>query len=212
MRKLLSFLRWVLETFGSLLGFWIAMKLYGLVAGILVGAAIGLLAVGLEIARTKTVSRLTAFTAVSVVAFGLVDLKFQSARFIQLEPAVGNLLWAALFLGSVVSGKPLIVEIAEKARGVPLGKPVVVAYLRNATIAWGVFFIARASVYAWMAFHVTLGTALLIRGTIMPLSIPAMFGLEMAARYLKFGKRAFGARNEEAAVVAAASTGERNEA
>jgi intracellular septation protein len=190
--RLLGLLRWLLETFGSVIAFMVVQARYGLVRAVIAGAAVGLVAVAIEIARERRVSTLTAFVAASVVIFGALDLRFQSARFIALEPAVGNLLTAGLFFGSIVTGKPIVIEIAERGRGAPLDRPEVRRYLRGVTAAWGLFFVLRAATYVWMAFQVSLQTSTLVRGTLMPLSFGAMFGLEMLARYLRFGRRAFG--------------------
>ena len=186
--------RWVLESFGPLLVFLILEHTVGLLAAIISSIVSGALLVGLQIARERKISPFTAFVAASVAVFGVLDLKYRTGFFVKLEPALGNTVTAMFFLGTVAVGRPVIIEIAEKQRGHAVSEKAR-AYLRTLTIVWGVFFLARAAGYVWMAYHLTLDQALAIRSVLSPVSFGAMIVGEMGVRYLRYGKKGF--RSEE---------------
>jgi intracellular septation protein A len=185
------------ETFAPLVIFYAFEHLYGLVAAIVSGIVSGALLVALQIRRERKVSAFTVFVAASVVVFGALDLRYRTGFFVKLEPALGNALTGAFFLGSVLWGAPLIVEFAERSAGRKLDR--VRGYLTVWTVVWGLFFFARSGAYVWMAYHVALDRALLLRGVLGPLSFGALFVAEFAVRFLVYGRRAFGKLPEEPA-------------
>ncbi|MBK8169650.1 MAG: septation protein IspZ [Sandaracinaceae bacterium] len=200
--KFLRLLYWLFESFGSLLVFYIVEHSYGLLAAIVAGITQAIIFLSIQIVRERHVSRLTAFSGAMVVLFGALDLYFQSGFFVKLEPAIGNLVFGGFFLWTVLSGKPIIAELAMRER--PTLSAVVQTYLRNLTLVWVLFFAARAALYTWMAFSMNLDRALAVRAFLGPLSFGAMFLGEYAYRYLRFGKRAF---SKESAPTTSDATG-----
>ena len=180
-------LRFVGESFGPLVVFYACEHLFGLLAAIISGIVFGVALVVLQLARDKKVSPFTAFIATSVVAFGALDLHYQTGFFVKLEPALGNAATGVFFLGSVVLGRPVIIELAERAAGRKLDHAR--RYLVGWTIAWGLFFFLRTGIYVWMAYNVTLDRALAVRAILGPLSFGAMFALEIPLRKILFRKR-----------------------
>jgi intracellular septation protein A len=180
--RVVRLVAWVLESFGPLLGFWIVFRIAGLVPAIVVGIVVGAALVVRTVVRERRVSPFTAFTALSVVVFGALDLRYRTGFFVKLEPALGNAVAGAFFLASVVWGRPVIIELAERSTGRPL--PHARAYLTGWTIAWGAFLFLRAAAYVWMAYFVTLERALELRAFAGPASFGAMFVLEFATRRL----------------------------
>lgn len=186
---------WVLESFGPLLVFYVVEHTAGMRAAIVASIVIGALLVARQIARDRKVSPFTAFVAVSVAVFGTLDLSLTTPFFLKLEPALGNAATAAVFLGSVALGRPVIVEIAEKQMATEEARAKLArarGYLTQVTVAWGLFFVLRAAAYVWMAFRLTLDQTLLVRAVLGPASLVVMVVGEMGVRYLRFGKRAFG--------------------
>jgi intracellular septation protein A len=179
---------WVVQNFGSLIVFIAFEHLFSLLAAIIAGIVTGAIQVAWQIIRERKISPFTAFIAASVVGFGILDLHYQTGFFVKIEPALGNSLTGCFFLGTVVVGKPIIIEFAEKAMGRQL--PVTAhPYLRNWTIAWGLFFFVRAAVYVWMAYRLTIDQALAIRSIVGPASFGALFLVEMVTRKLVFPKK-----------------------
>jgi intracellular septation protein A len=188
--RLASVVRWVLESFGPLIAFVVLEHTVSLLAAIISSIVTGVVLVALQIARERKVSPFTAFIAASVALFGVLDLKYRTGFFVKLEPALGNALTGLFFLGTVAVGRPIILELAEKQLGRKIERAH--GYLRKLTIAWGLFFFARAAIYVWMAYRVPLDRALAIRGIGSPVSFAVMVVGEMGLRYLRYGKRAFG--------------------
>ena len=182
--------RFLLESFGPLLVLVVLEHAVSLLAAIISSIALGVVLVILQIKRDKKVSPFTAFVAASVAVFGVLDLKYQTGFFVKLEPALGNVVTGLFFLATVVLGRPIIIELAEKQRGAPISEKAH-GYLRGLTIAWGVFFFARAAVYVWMAYRLTVDQALAIRGIAGPGSFGVMIVGEMGLRYLRWGRAAF---------------------
>jgi intracellular septation protein A len=186
--KWLTALIWVFTNFGPLIVFVAFEHLYGLFAAIVSGIVSGAILVAWQIIRERKISPFTAFIAASVVGFGVLDLHYQTGFFVKIEPALGNALTGCFFLGTVVVGRPIVIEFAEKAMGRAL--PVTAhPYLRNWTIVWGLFFFVRAAVFVWMAYRLSIDRALAIRGIIGPTSFGVMFLVEMATRRLCFPKK-----------------------
>jgi intracellular septation protein A len=186
----IAFVRFLLESFGPLLVFIVLEHAVSLFAAIVSSIVTGVILVVLQIARDKKISPLTAYIAASVAVFGVLDLKYQTGFFVKIEPAIGNTLTGLFFISSVLFGRPIILELAQKQRAEPF-KPHVATYLRALTIAWGLFFIARAGVYVWMAYRLTIDQALAIRSIASPASFGAMIVGEWGFRYLVWGKKAF---------------------
>ncbi len=182
--------RWLFESFGPLVIFVALEHTVGLLAAIVSSVVTGVVLVALQIAREKRISPFTAFVAISVAVFGVLDLKYRTGFFVKLEPALGNTVTGLFFLGTVALGRPVIAELAQKQRQEPLTANAL-RYLRTLTIAWGVFFFVRAGGYVWMAYHLTLDRALAVRGVIGPVSFGAMIFGEMGIRWVRFGRRGF---------------------
>ena len=182
--------RFVLESFGPLIVFIALEHAVSLFAAIVSSIVTGVILVVLQIARDKKISPFTAYIAASVAVFGVLDMKYQTGFFVKIEPAIGNALTGLFFLSTVVFGKPIILELAQKQRDEPF-TPRAVIYLRALTVAWGLFFFLRASVYVWMAYRLTIDQALAIRSVASPASFGAMIVGEWGFRYLRWGKKAF---------------------
>jgi intracellular septation protein A len=186
--------RFILETFGPLIVFYAFEHLAGLVPAILATTVVALALVILQAVRDKKVSPFTAFIAASVIGFGILDLRYQTGFFIKIEPALGNAATGLFFLGSVLIGRPLLIELAERSIGKNVDKAR--GYLTLWTVLWSVFFFVRAAVYVWMAYEMSIDGALLVRGIVGPASFLGMFGIEMAVRFVLYGKKAFGKASE----------------
>jgi intracellular septation protein A len=183
--------RFVLESFGPLIAFVALEHTVSLFAAIVSSIVCGVILVAIQIVRDRKISPFTAYVALSVAVFGALDLKYQSGFFVKLEPALGNTFTGLFFLGTVLVGRPVIAELAQKQRKEPFTEGGV-AYLRALTIAWGLFFFLRAAVYVWMAYRLTIDQALAIRSVAGPISFGVMIFGEMGVRYLRWGKAAFG--------------------
>jgi intracellular septation protein A len=173
--------RFVLESFGPLIVFVVLEHVVSLFAAIVSSIVAGVILVALQVVRDRKISPFTAYVAASVAVFGVLDLKYQSGFFVKLEPALGNTFTGLFFLGTVLLGRPVILELAQKQRKKPFTERGV-AYLRGLTIAWGLFFFVRATAYVWMAYRLTIDQALAIRSIAGPVSFGVMIAGEWGVR------------------------------
>ena len=105
-------------------------------------------------------------TTVLVVGFGSLTLWFNDPRFIKIKPTIVNLLFAAVLLGGVVVGKPLLRYVmGEALRLSDKG-------WRLLSIRFGLFFIAMAGLneIIWRHFSETTWASFKVFG-ILPLTL-----------------------------------------
>ncbi len=191
MKKLINgnTLRFVSETFGPLLVFYGFEHTLGLRAAIVAGLVTGAVSLALEIRRTRRFSAMTAYVTVALVVFGWLDLHYATnGTFLKLEPVFGGTAIALFFLGSSVIGRPVIVELAEKQLGHAL-PPKARPYVARLNVVWGLFFLARAGLYLWLSFRLTLDQFMGWR-VVIGNSWLALIGLEILYRRRRFGAAA----------------------
>lgn len=182
--------RWLLESFGPLIVFLLFEHAFGLVSAIVASIVVSAGLVAHQIVRDRKISLFTGFVAASVIVFGFLDLHYQTGFFIKIEPALGNCATGIFFVATVIMGRPVIIEFAEKALGRKLPDRLH-GYFVFWTLIWALFFFLRAGAYVWMAYHLSIDRALVLRSFIGPLSFVVLLGAEMGVRFLKFGRRGF---------------------
>lgn len=118
------------------------------------------------------------------VAFGTIDLLIDSPRFFRLEPFAQNLLIGAVFL---ISLKTRISVLGWLVNGLPAAfrpkiGPEMAGYLRRLTFLWGLYLLAKAFIFLYLAYHVDLGKLILLRSLIGGGSLALMIGGEIIYR------------------------------
>ncbi len=140
-----------------------AALLSGAHAGIFTATAVFIAAVLIALATgyalTRHLPMMPLVSAVIVVVFGSLTLALQNETFIKLKPTIIYLLFAAVLLGGLAFGKPLLGLVFDS-----------VFHLteqgwRKLTLRWGLFFIALAllneivwrtqSTDTWVTFKVS---------------------------------------------------------
>jgi len=94
--------------FGPLLLFFVANKLWGILAATAVLIPATLIAIGLSWKLERRVSRAALFGAACVLVFGGLTLLFRDAEFIQIKVTVINVLLAAVLGAGLLRGKSLL--------------------------------------------------------------------------------------------------------
>jgi hypothetical protein len=100
-----------------------------------------------------------------------VAMVASSALLFLLQPVLGSLLMAALFMGSALLGRPVTVRLARDFVSVPahiLSRWRVHRMFRNVAIIWGVSRLADAALNV-VFLHRGIGPGLLARGLFSPL-------------------------------------------
>jgi intracellular septation protein A len=188
--RLVGAARWLLESFGPLIAFLVFEHAFGLVSAIVASIVLSAGLVTTQIVRDRKISVFTGFVAASVIVFGFLDLHYRTGFFIKIEPALGNCATGIFFLATVIMGRPVIIEFAEKALGRKL-PDTLRGYFVFWTLIWALFFFLRAGAYVWMAYHLSIDRALVLRSFVGPVSFIVLIGAEMGVRFLRFGRRAF---------------------
>ncbi len=101
-------------------------------------------------------------------------------RWLRFYPMLFNLAVAAVFLGSLASGRPLVERIARTLRhDLPVAA---VVYTRRVTWAWGLLMIAIALVSLYTAVDASLRLWSLFNGVLVYVIIGLAFACEYALR------------------------------
>jgi intracellular septation protein len=125
---------------GPLLAFFIAWFVADIfwATGVLMGATlVSVLASKLLLGR---VSPVVIATAVIVVVFGSLTFWFGDAHFIKMKPTIINLLFAAVLLTGLLTGRPLLKLMFGEAFN------LTEEGWRKLTVRWMLFFVAMAVV------------------------------------------------------------------
>ncbi len=145
--------------FGPLLVFFLAYKFYGVIIG--TGAFMAAIALAVIVSKVKLgkVSPMLWLSAVLVIFFGGLTIYFHDQRFIQIKPTIIYGFFAAMLVGGLMRGKPLLKYLLQAAYD-GLSEEGWMKLSRN----WAFFFVAMAmanevmratlSFDAWLAVKV----------------------------------------------------------
>jgi intracellular septation protein len=137
--------------FGPLLAFFIAYKFMGVLAGTAVFMVAILIALAVSLAKVGRVSPMTWITAILVIGFGALTLRFGDPRFIQMKPTIIYAGFALLLFGGLAAGKPLLKYVFHLAFEGLSDKGWM-----KLTLNWAIFFAAMAVLNevmrAWLSF------------------------------------------------------------
>jgi intracellular septation protein A len=116
------------------------------------------------------------FSHVMALGFGVVDLTVATPFMVRYEGVVTNLIAAAFFIRGAFAARPMIMEMAENARGEPFPAHIlgVKSYFRAFTLAWGLYFMLRAGFAFWTVQAYPLAQALAIRAVVGNVSLGLM--------------------------------------
>ncbi len=125
--------------FGPLLVFFLAYKFQGVIIGTATFMVAIVLAVLVSKLKLGRVSPMLWLSAILVVFFGGLTIYFHDQRFIQIKPTIIYAFFAALLLGGLARGKPLLKYLLQAAYD-GLSEEGWRKLSRN----WAFFFIAMA--------------------------------------------------------------------
>lgn len=166
----------VLEFLPVLL-FFVAFKLWGLMAATAVLVVATTVQVAVAWARTREVKWLQLVTAGAVLVFGGLTLALDSELFIKWKPTVAYGLFAAVFAAShFVGERPVIARVLDGIR-------LPAAVWRRLSVAWIVFFVAVGAANLWVAYNFDTATWVnfkLVAAIGLPLAFAVGQGLYIA--------------------------------
>ncbi len=136
-QKISNGLRLALD-FGPLMGFFLAFRFGGLLAATAALIALTLLSLAYIYLREKRLAVMPLVSGVAVTVFGGMTLILQDELFIKMKPTLVNLLFAAILLGGLYFGRPLMKLLFESAF------QLTDAGWRKLSLRWGLYFIFLA--------------------------------------------------------------------
>jgi len=133
---------------GPLAVFFIAYRLGGLMAATAALIVATLLSLAVTYLKERKVAVMPLVTAVAVLIFGGLTLILQDELFIKMKPTFVNLLFAAVLLGGLACGRPLLRYLLEHA------VHLTDQGWRILSLRWGVFFLFLAGLneLIWRSF------------------------------------------------------------
>lgn len=192
-RKINPWLKAALD-FGPLLVFFLAYKFQGMIVGTAAFMAAITLAVLVSKVKLGHVSPMLWLSAVLVLFFGSLTLYFHDQRFIQIKPTIIYAFFAALLLGGLAKGKPLLKYLLQAAYD-GLSEEGWRKLSRN----WAFFFIAMAVANEIMRATLSFDTWLAVKVWGITI-ISFLFAAANVPMLLKYGlKLEKGESSEEAA-------------
>ncbi|MGH6878533.1 MAG: septation protein IspZ [Rhizomicrobium sp.] len=176
----------LLHTFGGVILFQVIFWRLGLKAAI-AATLVFLLADGAwRLAQRERLPMIWLLANGLTLVFGVIDLWAKTPFMIRFEAPITNSIAGLAFLLGARGDRPIILEFAEQWQGagnrIPLEKPGMIAFFRAFTLAWAIFFFARAAVFLWLAFSVSLDRAIVLRSMIDPVSFIAMMAISICGR------------------------------
>jgi intracellular septation protein len=151
--------------FGGLLpviAFTVIEDQHGPLWGTVAGMTFGIGEIIFEKVKFNKVSQITWLANTLILGLGLISIFSQDGIWFKLQPALLELFFSLLLIGSVVMKKPFLLMMAEK-QGTVLNekvKPLMIGL----TFRLGLFFLAQAALATWAAFSWTTAQWAFLKG------------------------------------------------
>ena len=150
--------------FIPLIGFYLGQKAGGVVWAVVVGAALSVLVIPLEL-RTTGQMRWCWIGLVGVAFSGTMALLTQDPKLFFLRSVLGDAAFGVAMIGSLVIGRPLIATFASWAVKIPDAYKSTAHYKRSfaiLTLVWGVVNLARAGGRGYMMLEGSLEQLMIV--------------------------------------------------
>jgi intracellular septation protein A len=166
----------LLHTFGGLIAFYVALRLWGLKPAIGITLVFVLVDGAYRLLRRKPMPLVWLVSNAMALAFGCIDLVARTPFMLRYEAPITNLLVGLFFLVGAAAEKPLVIQYAEQsgARVGKLDRPELVAYFRALTLAWAATFFLRSGLFLWIGLHYPFDRAMTLRLVVGWLTIGVM--------------------------------------
>ena len=128
--------------------FFVVYRLAGLMAATAALIAVTALALMIGYWKERKIAPMPLVTGAAVAVFGGLTLWLNDELFIKMKPTLVNLLFAAILLGGLACGKPLLKTLLESALS------LTERGWRTLSLRWGLYFVFLAGVneYVWRHF------------------------------------------------------------
>lgn len=173
-------LRFVAGEFGPLLAFALLSYASGITAA-LVGVVVVVIAGSAWRAwRRIAFTRIYMLSSGLTLVFGVIDLLSAYPFMLRYEAAITNVATAVAFVAGAGGAKPLIQEFAEHRQGQPFPERADVRrFFAFFTLAWAVYFFAKAALYLWIGSVMPLEQAIAVRSFAGGISLAIMLAVSI---------------------------------
>jgi intracellular septation protein A len=131
-----------------LVAFYVGESLYGLKAGVAAAMGFALLEVGVGYWRTRRIQKMGLFALGLVLVLGGLSLVSDDERFVLWGPVIGDLVFAGVLLGSLLTARSLLEVAWDEARDEALDD-VMRRFLRGLTVRFALNLVLHAAITAW---------------------------------------------------------------
>jgi Protein of unknown function (DUF3159)/Intracellular septation protein A len=145
--------------------FYVLFRLFGPTAGIAGGMAMSLLALAVQLRRIGRVDPIVVVPMAVIFVQGTAALLLDSVELYLAAPAVENILWGVVLVGSVLVRRPLVRVIARELGLIPSTYSSTAAISRafgQVTLVWGLAAFLKAAVRLWLLFTLPLEAFLVV--------------------------------------------------
>lgn len=175
MSRILPLLKGLFHTFGGLVLYWTVLLAFGVKPAIAVTLLFVVGEGGWRLATRRPFPPLWWFANGAALVFGAIDLWARTPFMIRYEGAIINLITAGAFALGAVGPEPLVLRIARQRKpDIPADQPEVIRFFRAFTLAWALYFVARAGAFLWIMSTFPLAQALAIRTAVAWMSLGVM--------------------------------------
>ena len=133
--------------------FDLLLKQVGPLAGVAGGMGVSLAVLGWRFVQACRFDPIVVIPMTIILVQGSVALALSSVELYLAAPAVENLVWGLVLIGSLLVRRPLVDLVARELRLVPPAferSPVVREALRQLTVVWCVASFVKAGVRLWL--------------------------------------------------------------
>lgn len=158
--------------------FAIVEQLYGTLGGVIAGLTFGAAEIAWELWKHGKVQGVTLLSNALILVLGILSLWEGDGVFFKLQPAIFMFVFAGVFLGSSLLGRPFMVEAAKKQN--PDLPPFLLERFRGVNLRVGFFFIVLAALSAWSALHWSTAAWATLKAVGLPALLAAYLAVEIA--------------------------------
>jgi intracellular septation protein A len=148
--------------------FYGGLQLLGLTGAVVAALVWGYGALAMRLVARKKVPGVLVVTLLTLTVRGVVSLATGSVFVYFLQPTLGTLLMAVVFVGSVLARRPLAQRLAHDFMPLPDGfarQPWVRRFFARISLLWAFVFVANFAVSLWLLVTQTLEMYLVVRTT-----------------------------------------------
>ncbi|WP_420607961.1 hypothetical protein [Novosphingopyxis sp.] len=175
MSRVLPLIKGLLHNFGGLVLYWTVLLAFGVKPAIVVTLLFISGEGGWRLKTHRPFPPLWWFANGAALLFGVIDLWARTPFMIRYEGAIINLVTAGAFALGALGPQPLVLRIARQHKSdIPADRPEVIRFFRAFTLAWALYFVARAGAFLWIMSAFPLAQALAIRTAVAWTSLGVM--------------------------------------